>query len=69
MKPLRLLSPLLLALGLAACNGYAPCDDKACGEVCTVCPPGDPDCVEVPGRKACDTRGECIGAVPVLCPE
>ena len=56
----------VLALG-AGCGGdddpfadYAPCEGKACGEACTLCAPGDGDCVEPEAvLKYCNARGEC----------
>jgi hypothetical protein len=66
-----------LVLGLAACSGdgvsgqkdnlersddYAPCAEKACGDVCQVCDPDDADCVETAELKTCDAEGQCVPA-------
>ena len=41
---------------------YDPCEGKACGESCTLCPPSAPDCVETAVVKACDAAGRCEAA-------
>jgi len=41
-----------------------PCAGKACGDRCSVCPPGDTDCVETAVVKVCDAAGACRGSVP-----
>jgi len=38
---------------------YAPCADKMCGDRCSVCDPGDPDCMETAEVKVCDGAGTC----------
>lgn len=38
---------------------YDPCADKACGDPCTVCAPGDADCVETAAAEACNILGSC----------
>jgi hypothetical protein len=48
-------------------NGYDPCADSECGDTCTVCPPGDPDCFETAVVKACDAFGVCVPAQPDMC--
>jgi hypothetical protein len=45
---------------------YAPCAGRGCGDACTVCAPGDPDCAETAVVKACSAEGRCVPA-PVLC--
>lgn len=40
-------------------NGYDRCADKACGERCTICPPGAADCFETAVVKTCDAEGRC----------
>lgn len=45
--------------------GYQPCKDVC--PVCSLCDPADPDCVEPPGTRHCQTDGTCTpGYVP--CP-
>jgi hypothetical protein len=43
---------------------YNPCEDKTCGEQCTVCPPDDPSCVETGVVKYCRPDGSCTGGPP-----
>ena len=57
--------------GKPACDGgseppedYDPCADKTCGAECTVCPPGDSDCVESAEIKYCQPDGSCSGGEP-----
>jgi len=54
-----------------ACGGgrdaHDPCAGKACGDFCTLCPPGDPDCAETAIVKACDSAGRCTSEYPVAC--
>jgi hypothetical protein len=71
------LVPLLIA---AACSAgpatrqppaapvaaYQPCAGKSCGEPCSLCPPGEADCSEEVGVKACDPGGSCR-KVPFEC--
>ncbi len=41
------------------CKGYDPCANKACGDLCTLCDPADPDCAETAILKFCDANGQC----------
>ena len=43
---------------------YDPCENKVCGDQCTLCPPDDPDCVETAVIKYCDRVGYCGPSVP-----
>lgn len=45
---------------------YEPCENKACGDTCTLCPPDDSDCVEDASLKYCSATGEC-GSEASLC--
>jgi hypothetical protein len=69
VRPRFLLSASMLAVAcgatpareptpLAGAN-YLPCDGKSCGEPCSLCPPGEADCREAVGSKACDPTGQC----------
>jgi hypothetical protein len=40
-------------------DGYDPCAGKSCGDACTLCAPGDADCIETAVIKACDAGGVC----------
>jgi hypothetical protein len=44
---------------------YDPCADKACGDLCTICDPADPDCVETAVVKLCQPDGGCSPNVPI----
>lgn len=59
----------LLAAGFTcdAYPPYEPCAGKACGQSCTACPPGAPDCVETAVPKACDPQGRCEAWSPDPC--
>lgn len=48
---------------------WTPCGAKACGDTCTVCPPGDPGCVEAAVLKQCQPDGSCAPSVPVCQPK
>jgi hypothetical protein len=48
---------------------YDPCAGKACGEPCTVCPPGSTDCMETAVVKACDPSGRCVPMAGGMCAE
>lgn len=50
-----------------ACDGYDPCEGKACGEGCTACDPDDLECVEDQVIKACDSQGACVADNGLLC--
>jgi hypothetical protein len=39
--------------------GYDACLGKACGDACTLCPPGKPNCVETAVLKQCNAEGKC----------
>lgn len=39
------------------------CEDKACGESCTLCAPGQQDCFETAELKQCSASGRCSSAV------
>ena len=43
---------------------YDPCEDKSCGEECTLCDPADPDCVETGESKFCNMDGVCEATIP-----
>jgi hypothetical protein len=47
---------------------YEPCGDKACGDSCSICPPGDPDCFETAVLKFCQADGACDATEPVCTP-
>jgi hypothetical protein len=47
-------------------EAYAPCAGKECGDPCTLCPPGDRNCVETNIEKRCDENGDCR-PLPVDC--
>jgi hypothetical protein len=50
------------------CDGaYDPCENKTCGERCTICPPGDPTCIETGALKYCDDNGRCRAGAPPTC--
>lgn len=59
-------TPPAPAPGAGQPNAYVPCAGKTCGEPCTICPPGAPDCMETMVVKACNARGECA-PTPVEC--
>ncbi|HEU4384625.1 MAG TPA: hypothetical protein VFR85_14150 [Anaeromyxobacteraceae bacterium] len=67
---LALLTLLAAAAGPGQCGGssYDPCDGKACGDACRVCPPDDARCAETAVVKACDPVGRCVAWVADLCP-
>ena len=46
---------------------YEPCANKSCGDICTICAPGDDDCVETTEIKACDPEGACVSDTGDLC--
>jgi hypothetical protein len=55
---------------MVGCMGappWFPCMGKKCGDACTLCPPGDPMCMEAPMPKACDPSGTCQPGA-VSCP-
>lgn len=65
MRPVLVAIALLSLAARGSCgngNGYAPCGGKACGQACTVCPPGDGTCAETAVVKACDPEGRCVAA-------
>lgn len=41
----------------------AACQNKACGETCTLCPPGAKNCFETAVLKQCDAAGACTAGV------
>ncbi|MBU0504494.1 hypothetical protein KJ708_00755, partial [bacterium] len=43
-----------------AVQDYDPCANKVCGDLCNICPPNNPDCVESAGIKQCDQNNECV---------
>jgi hypothetical protein len=67
----RIVFVALLAVGASrgGCDGGAwePCAGKACGERCTICPPGASDCFETQEVKACDRAGRCVSETAGLC--
>ena len=44
---------------------YDACGGKACGDLCTLCDPADPNCFETAVVKQCDARGACSATPPV----
>jgi hypothetical protein len=62
----RLLPALFTVLG-ASCGGYDPCEDKTCGDRCTVCEPGDNSCIETAEIKVCNAQFICVSASPPVC--
>jgi len=65
------LSLAFLALSLSACchifgdgdesdpDDFDDCAEKDEGDECSLCAPGDPDCIETMEIKVCDAYGEC----------
>ena len=47
---------------------YDPCEDKSCGDNCTICHPDDPDCFETMVIKVCDEDGQCVADTGDICP-
>ncbi len=48
-----------------ACDDvYNPCENKTCGDTCTICDPNDPNCVETGVVKYCDHEGRCRATTP-----
>lgn len=45
-------------------GAYEPCNDKTCGDRCTLCDPTDSDCVETDDLKFCDANADCTGERP-----
>lgn len=45
-------------------GAYQPCAGKSCGDECSVCAPGDADCVETAVVKMCDRSGTCSAEAP-----
>ena len=53
------------------CDGVQPfnsCDNKECGESCTLCDPADPDCFETAVPKQCQPDGSCGSSLPECTP-
>jgi hypothetical protein len=48
---------------------YDPCGGKTCGDACTTCAPGDPDCMETMVVKACDLERRCVAKTAGICDE
>ncbi|RMG14083.1 MAG: hypothetical protein D6729_14185, partial [Deltaproteobacteria bacterium] len=48
------------------CSGsvYDPCAGLSCGEICHLCPPNDPTCVETAEVKVCNQDGVCTSLYP-----
>lgn len=46
---------------------YDPCGGLACGDSCSLCAPGDFDCVETAELKFCQADGTCMGIEPATC--
>jgi hypothetical protein len=40
-------------------GAYDPCAGKKAGDSCTICPPGDPNCMETMELKVCSADGKC----------
>ena len=47
---------------------YQPCGGKTCGDTCTLCAPGDPNCVETGVVKFCHSDGACKDSAPACIP-
>jgi hypothetical protein len=45
-------------------GGFVPCAGKRCGDICSICPPNDPNCVGI--EHYCDLNLECQ-TVPTTC--
>lgn len=59
---------LVVAYALAGgCGAYDPCEDKSCGDPCTVCDPDDASCVETAETKVCNQNQVCVSAQPPVC--
>lgn len=65
--PTFFLALALLGLGPAACGAYDPCEDRQCGDTCTLCDPDDNDCVETAVQKVCNRNDVCTSAQPIIC--
>lgn len=50
---------------------WAPCTDKKCGTVCSICDPTDPSCAQPDAETLCNDKGECviIAEGDLLCPD
>lgn len=46
--------------GTTSTSVYQPCAGKSCGDTCTLCAPGDPNCSEAAVLKSCDLSGQCL---------
>ncbi len=46
---------------------YDPCGGKTCGETCTACAPGDPNCAAGTVLMACDPSHRCVPRVDGMC--
>ncbi len=46
---------------------YDPCAGSSCGDVCSICPPDDEDCIETAEIKACNEAGQCVSDNGALC--
>ena len=46
---------------------YDPCTGKKCGDLCHICPPDDPTCLETAQVKQCNAAGKCAIEAPI-CP-
>lgn len=44
--------------------GWDPCGSAVCGDSCSLCAPGDADCVETAVLKYCQPDGSCSATVP-----
>ena len=49
-----------------AAQAKTACESKACGESCTLCPPGATNCFETMEIKQCNAEGSCSSA-PAEC--
>jgi len=43
----------------------AGCANKSCGDSCTLCPPGDPNCFETSVPKFCSPDLDCKSSFPI----
>lgn len=43
-------------------DGYEPCGDLSCGDMCSVCSPDDADCFETAVIKMCQPDGSCAAS-------
>ena len=64
MPPLASTTDGSCVADLPECNSFDPCAGKPCGDLCSVCAPEDPDCIETQEIKVCNADGACSGDAP-----